>query len=278
MSNNRMKKILAFTFLFFCSTSYAQPDLAGIAKEIVTEGQLLYRSELASWNGTDLFTKKYDHRDNIGGYLSYSDGDATKNIFFSKGAAPQVIGTITFEKTLNPRKAHLDLTERPFNAEERTLFIIRTKTLAALNSDTFFVRHDKTNLNVVPLIYNGEKKVYVLTAPTESGMLILGNDYLLMFDNDNIMVSKTRIHQSILWGRYDKGKGKSKRIVGGYHTHTPATGDFITATDICTIMLYQNLTRLRKYAVISANYVSTWDCDMEELTIKTVSDAKKRHK
>jgi len=54
------------------------------------------------------------------------------------------------------------------------------------------------------------------------------------------------------------------------HSHLPETGDFITATDICTLMLYEKFTTWKTHYVISKNYVSIWDCKKDDLVILTM--------
>ncbi|MFN8251902.1 MAG: hypothetical protein U0V75_08455 [Ferruginibacter sp.] len=49
------------------------------------------------------------------------------------------------------------------------------------------------------------------------------------------------------------------------HTHLGETGDFITATDICTLMLYARFANWQQHMVISENYVSIWDCKQNSL-------------
>jgi hypothetical protein len=75
---------------------FGQKNPTEEAQPIVAEGKLLYRLEMASWYGTDLFLENYKKRENIGGYFSYSDNDISNCIFFSKSDNPKVIGTISF--------------------------------------------------------------------------------------------------------------------------------------------------------------------------------------
>ncbi|MBZ4187308.1 hypothetical protein [Niabella beijingensis] len=46
-------------------------------------------------------------------------------------------------------------------------------------------------------------------------------------------------------------------------------GSVITATDICTLMLYQKLTNWNTYYIAGPNYVCTWYCRNNQLTILT---------
>ena len=53
------------------------------------------------------------------------------------------------------------------------------------------------------------------------------------------------------------------------HSHLPEYSDIITATDICTTMLYQKSTEWETSYVMSKKYVSIWDCKKNELVIMT---------
>jgi hypothetical protein len=59
------------------------------------------------------------------------------------------------------------------------------------------------------------------------------------------------------------------------HTHLPQSGDYITATDICTLMLYAKFTTWDQHYVISKNDVSIWDCKKNQLVILTMEAWKK---
>jgi hypothetical protein len=169
------KTILSLLLLISVST-IAQDDLSALTKPIVDEGKQLYKSEMASWYGTDLFLEKHKDQSTIGGYFSYIDNGVAKCIFFSKADQPKVIGTISFDSTYNLKKAMLDMAERDFTNTENDLYVIRKNALAAVNSDTLFKTYKNSNLNLIPLINNNEKKVYILTGPEQSGVVILGND------------------------------------------------------------------------------------------------------
>ncbi|HNI44437.1 MAG TPA: hypothetical protein PK230_07065, partial [Chitinophagales bacterium] len=64
-----MQRLLFFYFLFFSLNVLAQTDLTKLAQPIVAEGKLLYRTEMASWYGTDLFFANYKQPKNLGGYF-----------------------------------------------------------------------------------------------------------------------------------------------------------------------------------------------------------------
>lgn len=262
-----MTKTLTFILTFFTLYVFGQEDPNEIVKPIVAEGELLYKSEMASWYGTDLFLEKYSNRENIGGYFSYSENEISKCIFFSKTDNPKVIGTISFDTTYSVNTAKIDLTEREFTLKENELYIIRKIALNEISSDTLFKTYKNTNLNLIPLINENGKKVYIITGPEQSGVVILGNDYLLTFDNNNNLLIKKRLHKNLIPLFYDGKELKGKKVEGAIHSHLPETGDFITATDICTLMLYEKFAKWKTHNVVSQKYLNIWNCETNQLTI-----------
>ena len=270
-----MYKLLTLLFSLLSVTISAQNELTEQAQPIVQEGKLLYKSEMASWYGTDLFLKMYKDRENVGGYFSYADKELATCIFFSKGEAPKVIGEIIFDSTFNVQTAKTNLTERMFTNYETDLYIIRKIAFAEIHTDTLFKTYKNSNLNLIPLISNEEKKVYVLTGPHQNGVVIFGNDYLLVFDKDNQLLSKKMLHKNIIPINYEVNEPEDKQTVGAMHSHLPETGDLITATDICTLMLYEKFTKWKQHHVFSKNYVSIWNCLTDELLVVPMSTIEK---
>lgn len=267
--------LMILTTLFFCFCAFGQVDRKHIADSISEEGKTLYRSEMASWYGTDVFVEKFkSERENIGGYFSYPEEDSYKCLFFSKGDNPEVLGTITFKDSYDPGKATIAGTKRSFTAKELNFYSIRKAALAEIEKDTSLFRTYKgTNLNLIPIIDGNEKKVYVLTGTSRSDVVIIGNDYLLHFDNDNKLISKRKLHANIL-SLPLKGEEKKdgKTNFGNVHNHIPETGDYITATDICTFMLYGRLSNWKQQLVISEKYMSIWNCETNKLIIVPIGN------
>lgn len=273
-----MKKLILIASVFLSLNVNSQDNPTELAQPIVAEGKRMYRSEMASWYGTDLFLEKYGDQKNIGGYFSYADNDITKCIFFSRAEYPTVIGTISFDNSFDIKTANLDLKEREFSQTEKDLYTIRKQALQEINSDTLFRSYNNTNLNLVPLIDGREKKVYVLTGPKSSGVVIFGNDYLLTFDANNKLLEKKRLHKNIIAATYGTKEENGDQVVGAMHTHLPETGEFITATDICTLMLYAKFAKWKQYNVVSAQYLNIWNCETEQLTVVSMAAVEKIQK
>lgn len=254
-------------------TVSAQEANKHVVDSIVQEGKALYRSEMASWYGTDIFLEvAKDQRNNIGGYFSYADKAVTRCVFFSKDAQPQVIGSITFDSSFNTATAVTDTASRPFTTYETGIYSFRKNALSEIQKDTFFKVYKNTDLNLIPITGETENKVYVLTGPQVSGVVVFGNDYLLTFDKkSNQLLSKKVLHKNILPIEYSK-----EAAFASVHTHLPETGDYITATDICTLMLYEKMAQWSVHYVMSANFVSIWNCANNQLTTVTRASWDKR--
>jgi hypothetical protein len=259
----KTKLLLTLSFVTF-QVAFAQNDNTDA---IVAEGKRLYHSEMASWYGTDVFLEKFkDQRENIGGYFSYESQGSSKCIFYSKEQTPTVLATITFDSTYNIATVKVDNTPRGFTQYEQDLASLRVKAMEVINSDTLFKSYNNTNLNLIPIISAGERRAYVLTGPKTSGIVILGNDYLLTFDQDNNLTSKRQLHRNIIPIEYGKG---DQEVFGTMHSHLPETGEFITATDICTLMLYGKFANWKQHIVVSENHISIWDFQSNQLATLT---------
>ena len=264
-----MKKTSTILILLAIFPGYLLAQDNARINAAVSEGKRIYRSEMASWYGSDIFLDKFKNkRNDIGGYFSYAENELTHCIFFSKGEEPTVLAKISFDSTFSTEKANISQEGLSFNAFEKDIYSIRKSALAIINSDTLFKVYKNTNLNLVPLIAGDEKKVYVLTGPTVNGVVVFGNDYLLTFDNNNKLIEKRQLHKNIIPIEYGKEE-EGKTVVATMHSHLPATGEYITSTDIATLMLYGKMTKWQEHIVMSKKYVSIWNCDKNELVVLT---------
>ncbi|MBW7676077.1 hypothetical protein [Chryseobacterium chendengshani] len=259
-----MKNIIAAFFILLAVCFQAQ-NLERLSKEINEEGIALYRSEMASWYGTDIFRANYEKMENVGGYFSYIDESVPKCIFFSK--ENKVLATIAFPTNYNSQNAKLDLKERDFTPVETEYFTIRQSALATIKTDTIFKYYKNTNFNIVPLIKKNIKKVYVLTGPTVNNLVVFGNDYLITFNNKNEVKDVEKLHNSLITQNItDEKVGKT---VSGIHSHVIENWQTMTPTDICTLMLYQNLTNWESYITISKKFTTIWNSNNQTVIMKT---------
>lgn len=267
-----MRKLIAFILAAVSLTAYSQTiDLDRKATEIAAEGKLLHRLEMAAWYGSDIFMDNFKEKDRIGGYFSYIDKNTSKCLFFSKDESPKVLGVVSFGDISLVETATIDFKERDFKDDEKDLYLIRTKALNEIREDSLFKTYSNSNLNLIPLLDNAGGKVYVLTGPKNAGVILFGNDYLLTFDKQEKLIDKQQIHRNLIPIQFDD----EDKVDTSVHFHAPETGDFITPTDICTLMLYAKFAKWKYHVVVSRNYASIWDCENETLRIMTKEDFQK---
>lgn len=260
-----MRNILILSSTLLLGTfSYGQTKEE---KEIIKEGELLYKIEMASWKGTDMFLSKFsDQRQNMGGYFSYIEKGSTLCIFYSKDDYPKVLATIAF---VDDKDATVIVSgqERQLSKLEMHLLVIRQKTMKQLQTDSLFKFYPDTNPNIIPIIDKKGKRAYVLTGPKKEGVVIFGNDYLLTFDDEFKLLEKRNLHKNIIDIEY--GMVDNQTVLATMHTHLPETGELITATDVCTLMLYEKFAKWGQHYVISEKNVSIWNCSTNQLTVMT---------
>jgi hypothetical protein len=259
-----------FFFVFsLIPFAQGQSTLEQIADSITREGKNLYNSEWTSWYGTDVFLSKFKETDKIGGYISFQDHDKLKCVFYSKGDSPSVIGCVSFDTLHEIKSANADLTPRPFGELEFTLYRLRKTAKEAIRGDTLFKTYQHTEYNMIPVVQGQERKVVILTGPQENGVVIMGNDYVLNFDSEYHLLNRKRFHHNILIFKFGPEQKQDVNAEGGIHSHLPETSEFITPTDICTLMLYEKMAKWKNHVVVSKNYVSLWDCENDRLVILT---------
>lgn len=257
-----MNKTLTLFFGLLALNVLAQIKQTKEVQSIVSEGKKLYKIEMTSRNGAEIFMAIYKESQNIGGYFSYSENENSTCVFFSKSESPKVIGSLVFDNTWNTKTVKTDLSEREFSPQESEIYQIRKLALIEINSDAaLFKTIENTNLILIPIVGEKEKKIYVVTQPTKSGVVLFGNDYLLVFDKNNKLLQKNALHQQLKSISYD---GKEQISM---HNHLHEASEYITATDICTLMLYEKIANWKTHNAVSEKYFNIWNCDTNELTI-----------
>jgi len=272
-----MAKIIIALLILFNLSSFAQrkyldrKEIDRLTDSIKTEGNALYRSEWASWYGTDIFLEKCANiKPRSAGYFSYETADKLINIFYSKSQVPEMVASITFNKNFNKDAYVLDTVSRKLNQTEVRYLQLRLAGIERIRYDTTIKAYPNTSLNPVPLITNGEMKVYVLTAPKENGVVLYGNDYLMRVDADYSVKSLERIHNSLIKANAGVKGDTANNITGHFHNHLPGKEKFITATDICTTLLYEKFTTWQNFSVVSKDYVTAWDCSNDKFVVLTM--------
>lgn len=258
-----MKKSILLLLLISATVSFSQNKETD---RILEEGKLLFRLEKGSWYGTDDMLARFNtKKDSIGGYLSYeTENNQINTIFFSRFNSDKILVRYTFDSLPKVKPIKIDTTNNVASDLEKSLIIIRqdAKDRASSNEDKFFSFYENTALNFIPVIKGKERSVFVLTGPQVSGVVLIGNDYKLSYDKKNKFDEKMKIHNSILQFPYNSGD-KENKTVETFHSHVVT--EYISSTDICTLLLYKNYVEWNKHIVMSKKEVSIFDMEKETL-------------
>jgi len=271
-----MKTLTLLSLILTCWTFNAfsqNQEVETARRQILDEGLALYRLEKASWNATDILFKDYSSLlDKLKGYLSYTeDRDNTKTIFWDKEGT--LLLTITFDSAIVNKKKVDNQQQQPTPLES-DLIKLRNAALTMLtkNEDRFFSFYENTSPNLIPVIKNGQKTVFILTGSRENKLLI-GNDYRISFNNSNEVTRKEKLHNSLITIGQESGDGLNK--TGSMHTHIIEGQPFMTSTDICTYMLYKDVFKLQNHIVVSEKYTSIFDSGKMTFVIVPTGTSKK---
>lgn len=258
-----MQKIILTIFILSSSFLYSQNKET---EKILNEGKLLFRLEKGSWYGTDNMLAKFKgKKDSVGGYLSYENSEKKINtIFFSRFDSDKILLRYEFDSLPKPEPIKIDTLNHIATELEKSLISIRqdAKDRAYANEDKFFNFFKNTSLNFIPVITKKERNVFVLTGPQVSEIVLLGNDYKLSYDKKSKYKKKEKIHNSILQFPYNSGD-KENPTVSTIHSHIIT--EYISSTDICTLLLYKNYVEWNQHIVMSEKEVSIFDLEKESL-------------
>ncbi len=260
-----MKKVAGIIFIMLCCSDWLwaqNPD------QVLAEGRFLYRLERASWLGADEFAAKFpDQHDSIGGYFSYvNEEDLVVNVFFHRDDQLRIMVRFYYSGMPSGSPLRVDTLNHTATMIEMDLLDLRQDALQRIeeNAYDFYTLYDNMTFNLIPVITGGERKVYVLTAGNAANVVYLGNDYLLSYDMKNKYVSQEKLHNSLLAFPYKKG-GPGEEVNATVHSHV--VSELITPTDICTLLLYRELTDWDLHYVVGNEYVSIFDIKRERLDV-----------
>lgn len=163
-----------------------------------------------------------------------------------------MIAEITLDASHNLTETGIDVTERNFNAYETDLYEIRSKSEQHIRTDKLFKTYNNIQLKILPLIYKGKKKAYIVTGSKKTGMAVFGNDYRIDFDKDNKIVGVKRLHAEVTPIEYQNDNKEYNAI----HIHTKYAGDAMTVTDVFTLLMHWKYSNWETHMVVSEDYLS----------------------
>lgn len=259
-----MKKYgIGWLFLLIWGISKAQTP-----EEILARGLQLYRLEKAAWHATDHFLTLYpEKQEALGGYLSYINAsEQVVTLFYNQDETPLVLGRYLFDSIPQPGPLSVDTNQTGCTDAELKLIQVRTKAREAIveNSGDFFSFYQNTNLNLIVLPDAGNYLIYVLTGPENEGVTLIGNDYKLTYSDKKGIYKKEKLHTSLV-SINNYPADTSEAFTVSLHSHV--LSQYITETDICTLLLYREYAQWKTHYVVGKKWVSVFDLTQATLAV-----------
>lgn len=244
--------------------------------EILQQGKKLYRLEKATQLASMHFIKYFSEKtDSITGYFSYETEDQIITIFYHKFEQVSLLARYTAKFISDEWEPDLPQTRNLILSEkEHDLITIREEAVKRIskNTDGVFTIYKEIPFNLIPIIEDKIKVVYVTSGSVVSDFLFLGNDYKLKYNNKNKFRGVERIHKSLIKLPL-KYTGIDKDARATLHNHL--LSPIISEVDICILLLYKEFIDWDVHYVFSKKYVSVFNLRDEKLAVMKKSKWKK---
>ena len=235
----------------------SESELKEKLDSILHEGNLLYKYEKAAWISNELAFKNPTVKAEFHGYLTYEEQSEIKSIILAENLQT-CIAEYTFEDNFDQPK-YVKIEKREVSDKEKTLIEVRQKILENILDDGKYevsVPKGGYNLNFILLPFADKYKLYMITGTTEPNVVPFGNDYIFIADENGEIESWHKFHSQLIpsptitgGNNSRKNNAKSNKVTGLIHTHLPST-PLMTATDICTFLLYAPIYDLKTLTVL----------------------------
>lgn len=281
----------ALLMLLIPVVAFSQKVSKKTADKILEQGQVLYALEMASITSLDIFYDKEFDPKGVKGYFSYFEKDTLKTIFYReidtasplfkqndslkkmiKGPMDLLVINKTMKylnKAINKAKAVVVETERKPSEYEKKLFEIRFRVYKLFNDDPItFVKYEKSSLSIIILDNKKEYEVWIMSVMDDKSFVPIGNDYYLKYDKQGALLEKKRLHSGLIPLELKYAGKKNDEIKSSFHNHKGEEAPpYITATDICILMLFKPITQWDMHYVYSDKYVSIYNMYTGTLSI-----------
>ena len=276
------RMIVLFCPVIMALPGFSQKPSAKTIQEIKDEANALYALESANTTSLDLFYDNEFKADAIKGFFSYKDKDSIRTIFYAQidTTDPKfkqqpdsvkklykeevdyyaVARSFSYGRSLNKKNAVLSDVSRKMTDEEKLLMRARLAIFKEFDADTAkYKRYLNTSISMLPIDYKKYLKIYLITLPNRPGVVIFGNDYCFEYDKKTLtLTKKEKLHQVYYNVSAGYNGKKNDPLKYTFHTHKAGDSPFITATDVCLLMLYKGGVEWEQHWVYSDKWVSTY--------------------
>ena len=239
--------ISLFSSIMFAQTiEMSENELKTQLDSVLVEGNLLYKHEKAAWISTDLAQENKTVKKDYGGFFAYEEQGEIRVIILGK-KSQNCIAEYSFESNFSKPKS-VKTESRDLSDKEKDLLEVREKIVKNLSDKKYEVTvPDGYSPNLILLPFAEKYKLYIIMGTSQKDVIPFGNDYLFIADKNGKIESWQKFHSRIIPG-YTKMNGN--KVTSLTHSHLRTT-PLMTATDICTFMLYAPLYDIDAFSVYS---------------------------
>lgn len=213
---------------------------------VLAEGNLLYKYERAAWIASDLAMENQALREDYFSFFVYEEQEEIKAIILGR-KSQNCIAEYSFATDFNKPKS-VSLESRELLEKEKTLIELREKILENIADEKYEVTLPSGYTpNFILLPFEGRYKFYIIMGTSQRDIIPFGNDYLFIANKHGEIEDWKKFHSRIIPGHTQVD---GKNVIEMIHSHLRTT-PLITATDICTFMLYAPLYGIDKFSVYS---------------------------
>ena len=273
-----MKKVLIALLSLFSSIMLAQKlemsesELKEKLDSILHEGNLLYKYEKAAWISNELAFKNPIVKAEYHDYFSYTEQGVIKTIILEE-TLQSCIAEYVFENNFDQPKSVI-IEKRELSDKEKKLINVRGKIIEKIHEkEKVTVPTRGYGLNYILLPFADKYKLYIITGTTEPNIVPFGNDYVFIANEEGEIENWHKFHSQLIpsstivgGNNARRNNARRNRITGLIHTHLPST-PLITATDICTFLLYAPLYDLETLTVLYAPVAMKYSLKENTITI-----------
>jgi len=257
--------ISLFSSIILAQTEMSETELKTQLDSVLAEGNLLYKYEKAAWISTDLAMENKTVKKDYGGFFTYEESGEIRVIILGK-KSQNCIAEYSFESDFSKPKT-VKTESRELSNQEKTLLEVREKIVEKLSDKKYEVTiPDGYSPNLILLPFAEKYKLYIIMGTSQKDVIPFGNDYLFIANKNGKIESWQKFHSRIIPGQT---KFEGNKVVELTHSHLKTT-PLITATDICTFMLYAPLCDIDTFSVYSpalGKYM-TYSLKDNKITIK----------
>ncbi|MEP2668686.1 MAG: hypothetical protein ABJH04_06820 [Cyclobacteriaceae bacterium] len=239
-------------------------DLEQVSNEILQDGIQMYRNERASWISTDYIPEK--DKSLVNGYFTYFNGENFISIYFDPSNKNAV-----YKFTFQPM-GEIDIemlkTEQNIPLTKMELGILKVRKKAVGLSVMWYKQFGYTqivNPNVIIHKTSPQYEVYVIPGAKIPDLIPIGGDLRMTFKSDGELDKIDAIHNNLI---PFEAETSGKVYLSHEHKGRRLEKEYITSTDICTLLLYRDYVMEEKHTVVHRKFISEFYAKEVRLLIR----------